>query len=162
MTTTEGTDFWAAIGIGPDDPAPEQEAVREEEAAAGAAPPAADPAWLEAERVAGTIRPRLAEAWIDMLTGEVGDRALARKVFQVLAGMHVLTDLWRDRRVTEIRVHGTRVFVRDPRGEREVPGFHHEAAARQAIATVEAKRELLGAVVIHTGGAVTIRRTARG
>lgn len=158
---------WADLFSGPPAPAPRPQppAPAERTTAApvaangSAARPAADQAWLEAERVAGTIRPRLAEAWIDMLTREVGgDRDLARKVFQVLAGMHVLTDLWRDRRVEEIHVNGTRVTVSGTQGVREVPGFHNAAAARQAIAAVEAKQETLGAVVTHAGDSVVVGR----
>lgn len=169
MTTSQvsapGVNFWAALGIGQDAPEPEHaDAPRtDEKPQPRSQPPAADPAWLEAERIAATIRPRLAEAWVDMLTGEVGgDRDLARKVFQVLAGMHVLTDLWRDRRVEEIHVHGTRVTVSGTQGVREVPGFHDAAAARRAIAAVEAKKETLGAVVTRAGGSVVIGRAWPG
>lgn len=186
MASPNGADFWAAIEVGQDasaqDPATGHRtgdgsgspwgawfAPTDEPAAPAAQPqpgPEAQPEpqqsadlWLEAERLADTIRPRLAEAWVDMLTREVGgNRDLARKVFQVLTGMHMLTDLWRDRRVEEVHIHGKRVIVSGTKGVWETRGFPNAAAARRAIATIEAEREKLGAVITRTGGSVVVSR----
>lgn len=186
MASPNGADFWAAIEAGPDaaaqDPAPGSRtdegprspwgawfSLTNEPATPSAQPrpgPGAPPEprqpadlWLEAERLADTIRPRLAEAWVDMLTREVGgDRDLARKVFQVLSGTHMLSDLWRDQRVEEIHIHGERVIVSGTRGVWETHGFPSAAAARRAIATIEAKRETLGAVITRIGGSVVVSR----
>ncbi|MBC6458077.1 hypothetical protein [Actinomadura sp. HBU206391] len=122
-------------------------------------PPAADPAWLAAERIAHSLRPQISGIWIEVLTRYThGDRAMAGRVYDVLSGTHLLGELWRDKHVDEVHIQGTEVTVCGAHGVHQVPGFPSLAAAHRAIETIEAAPERTGAVVSRIGGSVVVSR----
>ncbi|MEV0662576.1 hypothetical protein ACIBI3_23000 [Actinomadura luteofluorescens] len=122
-------------------------------------PPAADPAWATAERIATTLRPRVAELWLEVLTRHTGgDPAMASRVYHVLNGTHLLGELMRDETIDEVHVHGTQVTVCGARGIRQIPGFPNLAASRRAVKTITASREKRGLVVSKVNDSVVISR----
>ncbi|GAA2252076.1 hypothetical protein GCM10010402_04030 [Actinomadura luteofluorescens] len=138
---------------------PEQPANEPVEAAAAQPPPAADPAWATAERIATTLRPRVAELWLEVLTRHTGgDPAMASRVYHVLNGTHLLGELMRDETIDEVHVHGTQVTVCGARGIRQIPGFPNLAASRRAVKTITASREKRGLVVSKVNDSVVISR----
>ncbi|MEV3922885.1 hypothetical protein [Actinomadura coerulea] len=125
----------------------------------GPPPPAADPAWATAERIATTLRPRVAELWLEVLTRHTGgDPAMASRVYHVLNGTHLLGELMRDETIDEVHVHGTQVTVCGARGIHQIPGFPSLAASRRAVKTITASREKRGLVVSKVNDSVVISR----
>ncbi|MEV4008817.1 hypothetical protein AB0K37_42185, partial [Actinomadura sp. NPDC049753] len=122
-------------------------------------PPAADPAWTTAERIATSLRPRVAELWLEVLTRHTGgDPAMASRVYHVLNGTHLLGELMRDETIDEVHVHGTQVTVCGARGIHQIPGFPSLAASRRAVKTITASREKRGLVVSKVNDSVVISR----
>ncbi|MEU6037487.1 hypothetical protein ABZ801_18970 [Actinomadura sp. NPDC047616] len=122
-------------------------------------PPATEPVWVAAERIAQSLRPRMAAIWMEVLTHYTdGDRAMAGRVYDVLSGSHMLGELWRDERVDEVHIQGTEVTVCGRHGVYQVPGFPNLATARRAIETIKASRARTGAVVSRIGGSVVVSR----
>ncbi|MES9607280.1 hypothetical protein [Actinomadura sp. NPDC000929] len=122
-------------------------------------PPAADPAWATAERIATSLRPRVAELWLEVLTRHTGgDPAMASRVYHVLNGTHLLGELMRDETIDEVHVHGTQVTVCGARGIHQIPGFPSLAASRRAVKTITASREKRGLVVSKVNDSVVISR----
>ncbi|MFD0851797.1 hypothetical protein ACFQ07_06175, partial [Actinomadura adrarensis] len=114
-----------------------------------------------AERLADGIRPRTVELWLEVLTRCVnGDAALARRVYHVLGGTHLLGELWMDQSISEVHVRGTRVTVCGRSGVRQVPGFLNERTARRAIEAVKAARGEMQATVTKVGDSVVVSRTS--
>ncbi|MEU4822697.1 hypothetical protein AB0H37_12570 [Actinomadura sp. NPDC023710] len=137
----------------------EQTPQEPEDAATPQPPPAADPAWAIAERIATTLRPRVAELWLEVLTRHTGgDPAMASRVYHVLNGTHLLGELMRDETIDEVHVHGTQVTVCGARGIRQIPGFPNLAASRRAVKTITASREKRGLVVSKVNDSVVISR----
>lgn len=117
-----------------------------------------DPAWLTAEQIAGSVRPRIPEIWTEVLTRYTnGDETMARRVYDVLSGLHVLGELWRDERIDEVHIQGTEVTVCGRDGMYQVPGFPNLAAAQRAVAAFKVARRKLG-VVSRIGNAVVVSR----
>ncbi|MEU9843119.1 hypothetical protein AB0C69_28295 [Actinomadura sp. NPDC048032] len=142
-------------------PAPQPAQVPQEsaEGAAPPPPPAADPAWATAERIATSLRPRVAELWLEVLTRHTGgDPAMASRVYHVLNGTHLLGELMRDETIDEVHVHGTQVTVCGARGIHQIPGFPSLAASRRAVKTITASREKRGLVVSKVNDSVVISR----
>lgn len=122
-------------------------------------PPAADQAWAVAESIATTLRPRVAELWLEVLTRHTGgDPAMASRVYHVLNGTHLLGELMRDETIDEVHVHGTQVTVCGARGIRQIPGFPSLSASRRAVKTITASREKRGLVVSKVNDSVVISR----
>ncbi|MBE1532873.1 hypothetical protein [Actinomadura algeriensis] len=122
-------------------------------------PYAAEPGWLAAERIARSLGTQLSGIWLDVLTRHTdGDETMARRVYAVLNGSHLLGEIWRDERIDEVHVRGTEVTVCGRDGMRRVPGFTSLAAARRAIEVFKASQEKTGAVVSRLGGAVVVSR----
>ena len=118
-----------------------------------------DQDWITAEQIANSLRPRLPQIWLEVLTRHTnGDAAMASKVYNVLNGSHLLGELMRDEKVDEVHVHGTQVTVCGPDGIRQIPGFPTVAAARRAIKVVAASREKTGIVVSKVNDYVMISR----
>ncbi|WP_433467297.1 hypothetical protein [Spirillospora sp. CA-128828] len=132
---------------------------REVNGATAQAAPAADPAWTTAERIATSLRPRVAELWLEVLTRHTdGDPAMASRVYHVLNGTHLLGELMRDETIDEVHVHGTQVTVCGANGIRQIPGFPNLTASRRAVKTIAASREKRGLVVSKVGDSVVISR----
>lgn len=126
--------------------------------------PAPDEDWTTAARIAASIRPSIGSMWLDMLSRHTGgDPAMARKVYYVMGGLHLIGELWQDPRVMEVHVRGTRVTVFGEHGVHEVAGFPSEAAARRAVECAEAAQDRMDARVTRAGESVVVsRRTMRG
>jgi hypothetical protein len=140
--------------------APEQAGVRKPTAAAiPRTPHSADPVWLAAEGIAGSLGSRICELWMEVLTRHTdGDEAMARRVYAVLDGSHLLGELWRDQLIDEVHIQDTEVTVCGRNGMHQVPGFPSTAAAVRAIEVFKASQEARGAVVSRIGGAVVVSR----
>jgi hypothetical protein len=124
-----------------------------------AQPPASE--WLVAEEIARSLGPRLFEIWTEALTRHTGgDEAMARRVYDVLTGCHLLGELWRDESIEEVHVQGTDVTVCGRNGMRQVAGFPDLATARRAVATFRATRGAQRAVVSRVRDAVVVSRTS--
>jgi hypothetical protein len=129
--------------------------------------PAADPAvpdedWDTAARIAASLRPSIDSMWIDLLSGHTGgDPAMARKVYYVMGGLHLIGELWQDPGVMEVHVRGTRVTVVGELGVREVAGFPSEEAARRAVESAEAAQDRMDARVTRAGESVVVSRRAK-
>ncbi|CNF03568.1 Uncharacterised protein [Mycobacterium tuberculosis] len=122
-------------------------------------PPA--PEWPAAEEIAHSLGPRLFEIWTEVLTRHTGgDEAMARRVYDVLTGCHLLGELWRDEGIEEVHVQGTEVTVCGPNGMRQVAGFPDLATAQRAVETFRATQDAQGAVVSRVGSAVVVSRTS--
>ncbi|MEO3826557.1 hypothetical protein [Actinomadura sp. B10D3] len=122
-------------------------------------PPSAEPGWLTADRIARSLQPRIYELWTDVLTRYTdGDEAMARRVYDVLSGFHLLGELWRDTHIDELHIHGTDVTVCGRDGMRPVPGFPDLATAQRAVEAFKGARSYVGAVVSHVGTAVIVSR----
>ncbi|MFC5750708.1 hypothetical protein [Actinomadura rugatobispora] len=122
-------------------------------------PHSPDSEWLAAERIAGSLGARISEIWIDVLTRHTnGDETMARRVYAVLNGVHLLGELWRDERIDEVHIQGTDVTVCGSDGVYPVPGFPSLAAARRAVEVFKAAGERMEAVVSRVGGAVVVSR----
>lgn len=139
-----------------------------------AAVPAADRTWINAERLARSLRSRIVvnptdvtgsasrTIWLEPLTRLAqGDRVLAARAYDVLSGWHLLGELWRDERVDEIHVRGTQVTVCGALTIRQVPGFLTLARARRALELIAEAQDDAGAVVTHIGGSVVVSRRHR-
>jgi hypothetical protein len=117
------------------------------------------PAWLAAERIAQSLRPRIPEIWAQMLTHYTnGDQQMALRVYHILNGLHLLGELWQDQSVQEVHIHGTYVTVCRTDGIHQVPGFPDLATAQRAIQTFKAAPTRKQALISHIGTAVIISR----
>ncbi|GAA3973932.1 hypothetical protein GCM10023085_65530 [Actinomadura viridis] len=135
----------------PEAAAPAQDASRK--------PPAVDPAWREAGRIADAIRPRMVTIWLDLLTREAdGDQAMARRVYHVMSGQHVLGELWLEPHISEVHIRGTRVTVCGTQGVYEVPGFPDAATAQRAVAAVKAAQGQMRANVTQVNDSIVVSR----
>ncbi|MEU5994551.1 hypothetical protein ABZ806_36730 [Spirillospora sp. NPDC047418] len=124
------------------------------------AQPAA-PEWLAAAEIARSLGPRLVEIWTEVLTRHTGgDEAMARHVYDVLSGCHLLGELWRDESIEEVHVRGVEVTVCGRNGMRQVAGFPDLATAQRAVETFRGTRGAQGAVVSRVGSAVVVSRTS--
>ncbi|URM99044.1 hypothetical protein LUW76_34560 [Actinomadura madurae] len=124
-----------------------------------AVPPSTEPGWLTADRIARSLHPRIHEIWTDVLTRYTdGDEAMARRVYDVLSGFHLLGELWRNTDIDELHIHGTDVTVCGRDGMRPVPGFPDLATAQRAVEAFKGARAYMGAVVSHVGTAVIVSR----
>lgn len=132
---------------------------------------AADPAWIIAERIADSLRSRMAfglgddpgqgnqETWLEVLTRYTGgDSTLVNKVYDVMSGWHLLGALWHDDSVNEVHIRGTQVTVCTKHGIHQVPGFPSLASARRTIETITAAQQETGAVITEVGGSVVVQR----
>ncbi|MEO3826355.1 hypothetical protein [Actinomadura sp. B10D3] len=142
---------------GPDEPVPDGSAANDPAGTAAALPP--DPTWVAAEQLEASIRPRLTQLWLQLLTEHAGgDAAMGRRIYQVMDGLHLMGELCEDQSISEVHVHGTRVTVVGPSGTREVPGFSSQATARRAIEAVKARRDAMRVTVTELDGSVVVRR----
>ncbi|MBD2894398.1 hypothetical protein amrb99_33230 [Actinomadura sp. RB99] len=145
---------------------PPVEAFSEEASAAESAGggPGPDEDWETAARIAASIRPSIGRMWLDMLSRHTGgDPAMARKVYYVMGGLHLIGELWQDPRVMEVHVRGKRVTVFGEHGVHEVAEFPSEEAARRAVESAEAAQDRMDARVTRAGESVVVsRRTMRG
>jgi hypothetical protein len=122
-------------------------------------PPAADPAWITAAQIADSIRPRMVETYLELLTQYTdGDPVMARKVYDVLGGSHLLGELWRDTSIYEVHIRGTLVTVCNTYGVHDVPGFPNLTTAHRAIETARAAQKEMNVVVTDIGDSVVISR----
>ncbi|MGP4027404.1 hypothetical protein [Actinomadura sp. 3N407] len=131
-------------------------------AAAGPrAPLAPDLGWPAAEEIAESLRSRIPEVWMEALTAyTAGDEAMARRVYDVLSGVHLLGELWRDEHIDEVHIQGTEVTVCGTDGVYPVAGFPSLAAAERAVEAFTASRDRAEAIVSRIGDAVVVSRRA--
>jgi hypothetical protein len=93
-----------------------------------------DPAWGPAEQIARSLQPDLPEIWLEVLTRYTdGDEAMARRVYDVLTGCHLLGELWRDENIDEVHIQGTDVTVCGRDGMHPVAGFPSADTAQRAV-----------------------------